>query len=36
MATTKIWSIRGDVGHVLRYVQDNEVISKSDNLLIRN
>ena len=22
MATTKIWSIRGDVGHVLRYVQD--------------
>ena len=22
MSTTKIWSIRGDVGHVLRYVQD--------------
>ena len=22
MATTKIWSIRGDVGHVLRYVQN--------------
>jgi hypothetical protein len=24
MATTRIWSIRGDVGHVLRYVQNTE------------
>ena len=24
MATTKIWPIKGDVGHVLRYVQNED------------